>query len=75
MKVPEQIKTAAKGLVDMFGSHFKYLGKHSGADFYMFKFPDDSLTGFPFVYQYENGEVLTITGFAALDIIDLFVKE
>lgn len=74
MKVPEQIKVAAKELIDMFGSHFEYLGKYDGADFYMFKFPDDSETGFPCVYQYENGEVLEITGFHAFDIIGLFVK-
>ena len=74
MKVPEQIKAAAKELIDMFGSNFEYLGNRNGAEFYMFKFPDDAETGFPYVYQFENGEVLTITGFAALDAIDLFVK-
>ena len=46
-----------------------------GADFYMFVFPEDSNTGFPYVYQLENDEVLEITGFPALDIIGLFVKE
>ncbi len=74
MTIPEQIKIAAKELIDMFGSHFEYLGKRDGADFYRFKFPDDSETGFPCVYQYENGKVLEITGFHALDIIRLFVK-
>lgn len=74
MKVPEQIKAAAKGLIDKFGSNVEYLGNRDGAEFYMFKFPDDAETGFPYVYQFENGEVLTITGFAALDAIDLFVK-
>lgn len=74
MKVPEQIKTAAKGLIDMFGPRFEYLGRHDGADFYLFRFPDDSETGFPCVYRYENGKVLEITGFHALDIIGLFVE-
>lgn len=74
-KIPQTVKDAAKGLVDMFGSHFEYLGQYEGADFYMFEFPDGSMNGFPEVYQYENGEVLTLTGFAALDIINLLVKE
>lgn len=75
MNIPEKIKVAAKSLIDMYGLSFDYLGKKDGADFYMFKFPDDDCTGFPFVYQYQSGAVLTITGFQALDIIDLFVKE
>ncbi len=74
MNVPEKVKEAAKGLIAMYGSRFKHLGKSDDSDFYMFKFPDDEDTGFPCVYQYENGNVLTITGFAALDIIRLFVK-
>lgn len=74
MNIPAKVKEAAKGLIAMYGSRFKHLGKSDGADFYMFKFPDDEETGFPFVYQYKDGEVLTIEGFAALDTIRLFVK-
>ena len=55
MNVPEKVKEAAKGLIAMYGSRFKHLGKSDDADFYMFKFPDDEDTGFPCVYQYENG--------------------
>ena len=75
MDIPKKIQEAAKGLIDMFGLSFDYLGKYEGADFYMFVFPDDTDTGFPVVYQYENGHALEITGFPALDIINLFVKK
>lgn len=74
MNIPAKVKEAAKGLIAMYGSRFKHLGKSDGADFYMFNFPDDEESGFPFVYQYKDGEVLTIEGFAALDTIRLFVK-
>lgn len=74
MKVPEEVIKAAQGLIDMFGEHFKYLGRLDDADFYMFEFPDDSENGFPWVYQYKNGEVVGITGFSALDIIRLFIE-
>ena len=75
MDVPVKVQEVAKGLIDMYGPSFDYLGKYEGSDFYMFVFPEDSNTGFPYVYQLENDEVLEITGFPALDIIGLFVKE
>lgn len=74
MNVPVKVKEAATALISSYGSRFKHLGKRDGADFYMFNFPEDEETGFPFVYQYENDSVLTITGFEALDVIRLFVK-
>lgn len=74
MNIPAKVKEAAQELIAIYGSHLKHLGKSDGADFYMFKFPDDEDTGFPVVYQFENNEVLTLTGFAALNIARLFVK-
>lgn len=73
-KIPQIVKDAARDLIEMYGDAIDYLGKYEGADFYMFKFPEDAETGFPFVYQCENGEVLEITGFHALDVVNLFVK-
>ena len=32
MKVPEQIKSAAKSLIDTYGDAFDYLGKYKGKD-------------------------------------------
>lgn len=32
MKVPEQIKSAAKSLIDLYGDAFDYLGKYKGKD-------------------------------------------
>ena len=75
MDVLVKFKKLGEVPIDMYGPSFDYLGKYEGADFYMFVFPEDSNTGFPYVYQLENDEVLEITGFPALDIIGLFVKE
>lgn len=74
MKVPEQIKSAAKTLVDTYGDTFDYLGKYKGKDVFLFCFPEDACTGFPFVYLHKDGHVQEITGFEALDIINLFVE-
>lgn len=76
MKTPAEVLKAAKGLVDMFGPHFVLLGEMDGQEVYMFQFPEDSTTGFPFVYLYEKGKpALEVTGFEAVDIIDSFGAE
>ena len=40
MKVPEQIKSAAKSLIDLYGDAFDYLGKYKGKDAFLFRFPE-----------------------------------
>lgn len=75
MIVPEQVKKEADWLIDRYDESFDYLGNYEGADFFVYQFPEEVTIGFPYVFQYENGSVLTITGFEALDVIDLFVKD
>lgn len=76
MKTPPEVLKTAKGLVDMYGPHFVLLGERGGQQVYMFQFPEDSTTGFPFVYLYEKGKpALEVTGFEAVDIIDSFGAE
>lgn len=74
MKVPEQIKKAAKSLIDLYGDAFDYLGKYKGKDAFLFRFPEDSNTGFPFIYLFNSDKVTEITGFEALEILDSFVE-
>lgn len=74
MKVPEQIKKAAKSLIDLYGDAFDYLGKYKGKDAFLFRFPEDSNTGFPFIYLLNSDKVTETTGFEALEILDSFVE-
>ncbi len=74
MKVPEQIKSAAKSLIDIYGDTFDYLGKYKGKDAFVFRFPDDANTGFPYIYLFKDDKVTEITGFEALDILNLLVE-
>lgn len=74
-KVPQIVKDAAKHLVDLYGDKFDYLGKFEGADAFAFSFPEDSCTGFPFVYLVKNGKVDVITDSPALFIIDSLVED
>lgn len=75
MKVPEQIKSEARWLIEQYGDSFDYLGNYEGQEVYLFKFPEDSCTGFPFVYLFKDGLVTEITGFESLDIIGLLIKD
>ena len=52
-------------------------GGYKGNDVYQFVFPEDTETGFPFVYLHNtsSGQVMEITGFDALDIVCEFIKE
>lgn len=75
MNIPKQIKTAAKSLTDIYGDSFDYLGKYKGKDAYMFRFPDDVDTGFPFVFIHNDNDVTEVTGFDALKIVRLLVKD
>lgn len=62
MNVPEQIRTAARGLIEQYGESFDYLGDFEGQKAYLFKFSDDSCTGYPFVFLLKGGKVSEITG-------------
>lgn len=75
VKVPQIVKDAAQDLIDRFGDNFICLGKFEGADAFAFSFPEDSCTGYPFVYLVKNGKVDVITDSPALFIIDLLVED
>lgn len=74
-KIPQIVKDAAKDLIEIYGDKFDYLGKFEGAEAYAFSFPEDSCTGFPFVYLVKDDKVEEISGFLALDIIDSLCVE
>lgn len=73
--IPELVKTAAKSLIDMYGDNFSYLGMYDGAEAYVYEFPEDSCTGFPFVYLLKDDIVTEVSGYIALHIIDLAAKD
>lgn len=74
METPQQVKEAAKDLINTYGDSFDYLGKYEGADAYLYCFPDNSSTGFPYIYLFKNGKTTEITGFEALDLLNLLIE-
>ena len=74
VKIPQIVKDAAKDLIEIYGDKFDYLGKFEGAEAYAFSFPEDSCTGFPFVYLVKDDKVEVIKGFDSFDILDYFTS-
>lgn len=73
--IPEIVKTKAQELIDIYGDGLKHIGKHRNSDVYLFCMPEDVDSGFPFVYLHHDDNVQEITGFEALDIVTLLVKD
>lgn len=74
-KTPQTIVNAAKSLIEIYGENFSYLGRYDGADAYVYEFPKDSSTGYPFVYLLKEGVVTEVTGDIALHIINLTIED
>mgnify|MGYP000220050521 FL=1 len=60
MNIPEQVKNEARVLIEQYGDTFEYLGIYEGQEAYVFKFPGDSCTGYPFVYLYDGKDATEI---------------
>ena len=73
--IPAQVKKAAAELIEVYGDSIVYIGEYSGSEVYLFQFPEDSSTGFPFVYLLGDNKVTEVSGGIALDIIDLLIKD
>lgn len=69
MKVPAEILAAASEEIAEYGEHFRLMGELNGKQVYAFKFPNDVLLGFPFLYLYKDHKVDFITGREALMIL------
>lgn len=74
--VPKAVKDKTSDLAAMYGGDVEYKGKYEGRDVYMFRFPDDTETGFPFVYLYDddNEDVTELTGFESLKLLRVLRK-
>lgn len=74
--IPNIVITQAKDLIDLYGCCLEFCGHYQGQKVYNFHFPDDTETGFPFVYLYDDTSeaVKEITGFEALRVISEIIE-
>lgn len=70
-EIPVKVQREAQHLINRYGQNLDYIGNFNEYEYYIYKFPEETITGFPFVYAYnsETEEVMEISGSRALDII------
>ena len=69
MDVPAEVIAAASGLTALYEPRFEYLGQLGSQDVFMFLFPKGELTGFPFLYLFEDGVAEEVTGIPAVRLL------
>ena len=71
MEIPQAVRTAASELIEIFGDHIVHLGRLEDSEVYTFQLPENSITGFPFVFLLDDdGSVEDITGPRAFQILN-----
>lgn len=75
MNVPQEVKNAARDLIDQYGESFDYLGNLEGQEAYLFCFPEETTIGFPVLYLFKDEQAIEITGPKVFDFIDLYIKD
>lgn len=73
--IPDIVKKAAAELIEAYGDSIVYIGEYSGCEAYLFQFPEDVETGFPFYYLYDGKSVDVVTGFDALRLGSILLKD
>lgn len=69
-EIPQKVKEATSFLIEMYGDNIEYLGTYQGQAVYQYLFPEDTATGYPFVFLHNGaGEVQKITGFKTFKIL------
>ena len=73
--IPEQVKKAAAELIESYGDSIDYIGIYKGKQVYLYRFPEDVETGFPFYFLYDGRSVDVVSGFEALDLGSIFLHD
>lgn len=75
--IPQAVLHEASWLIEEYGCAFSKIGKYDGKTVYLYCFPENTETGYPFVYLYNETKTasLQVTGEEALEIINDVNKE
>lgn len=70
-KIPQAVIDEAETLITNYGENIVFRGNYKQYEVYKFIFPEDTETGFPFIYLYEptTDKAFEITGFEVFDIL------
>lgn len=75
--IPQAVLHEASWLIEEYGCAFTKIGQYDGKIVYLYCFPDNTETGYPVVYLYDEMNMISlqVTGENALDIINDVNKE
>ena len=73
--IPAQVKKAAAELIELYGESIDYIGIYKGKQVYLYRFPEDVETGFPFYFLYDGKSVDVVSGFEALDLGSILLHD
>ena len=73
--IPAQVKKAAAQLIESYGDSIEFIGIYKGKQVYLYRFPEDVETGFPFYFLYDGNSVDVVSGFEALDLGSIFLHD
>lgn len=70
--IPISVIKKAKCLIDLYGVNLENIGRYKGLDVYEFIFPENTETGYPFLFVFDKQSniVSETTGFEAFEIIE-----
>ncbi|MCM1220889.1 MAG: hypothetical protein NC548_41025 [Lachnospiraceae bacterium] len=75
MKTPSKVTDAARNLIEMYGDHVEHLGQYQGAEAFYYNYPEDVTAGYCPVYLYKDGEIDTLTGEVANNVLSSFIED
>ena len=73
--IPAQVRIAAAQLIESYGDSIEYIGIYKGKQVYLYRFPKDVETGFPFYFLYDGKSVDVVSGFEALDLGSILLHD
>ena len=69
--IPKSVICEAQHLIEDYGCNFRHLGKHDSNEVFQFVFPENTETGYPFIYLYNESTkvAMQLSGEDALEVI------
>ena len=75
--IPQAVLHDASWLIEVYGCDFRKIGKYDGKIVYLYCFPENTETGYPIIYLYDeiDRKTIQVTGEDALEVIQDCINE
>lgn len=75
--IPQSVLKEASWLIEEYGCAFRQIGKYEEKIVYLYCFPENTETGYPIIYLYDeiDRKTIQVTGEDALEVIQDCINE